>query len=373
MSINDDIRDMVIQHQHAFERLKASEVRAMRKLLRDGDALLRAEILRADITEWNHRRFQDLQSSLRQIEAGTSRQAIDALNKTLQGVAAEESRAIGAAIATEFDAAGIPQGAWTFRVPAPDQIWAAAKARPMLLDNTRAEVLEPFIRGIGRTRLRAMDRSIRYSFAVGDTPAVTSRRMLGPNGAFRGTRTSADAIVRTSMNDLSSIARERTYKANPEIIKGYQWVSTLDKRTSDICQDRDGKVWYYTDKDVQTGEPLLPGEVYPPAHANCRSTTVPLTRTWEELGIKAEDISPSTRASMNGQVPASTTYYQWLGRQSAATQREVLGATRYAMFKQGTAITKFHAPSGGLYTLDQLSKRGFTVPPRSAVLRPRGK
>ena len=70
---------------------------------------------------------------------------------------------------------------------------------------------------------------------------------------------------------------------------------------------------------------------------------------------------------MNGQVPERTNYRDWLTRQSEATQREVLGATRYNMFKSGVPLKNFHQPNGRLYTLDQLKNRGYTIPPRRAV------
>jgi hypothetical protein len=38
---------------------------------------------------------------------------------------------------------------------------------------------------------------------------------------------------------------------------------------------------------------------------------------------------------MNGQVPASLTYPQWLKQQSASVQDDVLGATRGRLFRTG--------------------------------------
>ena len=78
----------------------------------------------------------------------------------------------------------------------------------------------------------------------------------------------------------------------------------------------------------------------------------------EELGIDIEDVPEGQRASMNGQVPANTTYYQWLQRQNAAVQREVLGPRRYDMWKNGDiTIDKFHNERGRWLTLDQLKRR----------------
>ena len=52
-------------------------------------------------------------------------------------------------------------------------------------------------------------------------------------------------------------------------IKKYRFVATLDERTSEVCQAKDGKEF-----DIDKGEP---GESLPPLHPRCRSTIVPVT------------------------------------------------------------------------------------------------
>ena len=65
---------------------------------------------------------------------------------------------------------------------------------------------------------------------------------------------------------------------------------------------------------------------------NCRSTIVPIV-DWKGLGI--EPPPESTRASAGGQVKSSVTYGDWLRRQSAAKQDEILGPTRARLFRDG--------------------------------------
>src|SRR3546814_15905752 len=52
--------------------------------------------------------------------------------------------------------------------------------------------------------------------------------------------------------------------ANADLVKRYRWVSTLDDRTSEICQSLDGTEW-------PVGEGPLP-----PILPNCRSRIVPV-------------------------------------------------------------------------------------------------
>jgi SPP1 gp7 family putative phage head morphogenesis protein len=65
------------------------------------------------------------------------------------------------------------------------------------------------------------------------------------------------ALVRTSVNDVANAASQQVYKANPKITQKYQYVATLDSRTSAICRTLDGQEFEY-------GKGPLP-----PQHYNC--------------------------------------------------------------------------------------------------------
>jgi len=153
-----------------------------------------------------------------------------------------------------------------------------------------------------------------------------------------------EATVKTALSHTANVARESVYKANEDVIKGVQWVSTLDGRTSAICMARDGIV-YPPDKGPR-----------PPAHWNCRSATIPILKSWKELGIDAKEIDEGTRASMNGQVPAGQNYDSWLRTQSADFQNDVLGKGKADIFRDGTSVTKFVDKSGRELTLAELRK-----------------
>ena len=71
-----------------------------------------------------------------------------------------------------------------------------------------------------------------------------------------------------------------------------------------------------------------------------------------------DDFSPSTRASMDGQVPADQTYGQWLKKQSAERQDDILGKTRGALFRKGgLEFDRFYNDKGRYLTLDELRQR----------------
>lgn len=120
------------------------------------------------------------------------------------------------------------------------------------------------------------------------------------------------AMVRTAASHASATARMETFKALG--VDSYQFVATLDSRTSIQCAANDGKVFR-----LDEGGPM------PPLHPNCRSTVIPWTGD-EPIG---------NRASVDGPVPAGLDFRQWLEDQPVGVQDEVLGRTRAAAWRAG--------------------------------------
>jgi SPP1 gp7 family putative phage head morphogenesis protein len=155
-------------------------------------------------------------------------------------------------------------------------------------------------------------------------------------------RRHAEALVRTITNHASSQAREAVYRENAGILEGYEWVATLDSRTTLICAGRDGRVY------PVGGGPL------PPAHWGCRSTTIPVVRDEFAIpGLKGD--RPAKGADGAEQVSGASTYGGWLRKQPAEFQDEVLGETRGKLFRTGSlTIDKFRDETGRTYNLEQL-------------------
>lgn len=107
-----------------------------------------------------------------------------------------------------------------------------------------------------------LDRLIPQAFATGQ-----NSRMLGERLArqMNTSRYNGERLARTEVNHASNQATHAAYKELG--VDQYEFLATLDNRTSDICSTLDGKVFRLT--DAQTGTN------YPPMHPHCRSTTVP--------------------------------------------------------------------------------------------------
>ncbi len=183
------------------------------------------------------------------------------------------------------------------------------------------------------------------------------------DGVRQVTRRGTEALVRTSINHATNQGRQMVWEANQDVVGSVRWVSTLDTRTTPICQHRDGRVGPVSEEGTWTppaGASVLdPPMARPPAHPNCRSTTVAVTKSWRELGFDMDEMDPGTRASMDGQVPANMTYFEWLKKQSPEVQKDVLGKTRYDMWhKDGVTPDRFINDKGKYLTIKELKDLG---------------
>ena len=86
-------------------------------------------------------------------------------------------------------------------------------------------------------------------------------------------------LVRTESNYCTNQAELRGYAAAG--IEKYEYSALEDNRTSDICKALDGKVFDIKDAVV--------GVNYPPMHPFCRSSTVPVIQTAEDIQSEIDE------------------------------------------------------------------------------------
>lgn len=165
------------------------------------------------------------------------------------------------------------------------------------------------------------------------------------DGLLNLQRRHVESITRAAVNHASSSAGEAVSRANRDIVKGKRWSATLDLRTCLRCASLDGKV-FPVDKGPR-----------PPAHlGKCRCQMVDVLRSWKELGINLREAPEGTRASMDGQVPRTTTFGEWIKRQSAERQDAVLGPRRAAELRAGRlTLDDFVDEEGRILSLKELA------------------
>ena len=185
---------------------------------------------------------------------------------------------------------------------------------------------------------------------------VNIAQEVGKSGLLLST-VQLQTLTRTAITETSNYVSNTTYKLNDDVVQGYQYVATLDSRTSLICARLDGKVYALTNKNAPQ----------PPQHFNCRSTTIPVIKSANQLlntnnnrlqKRKIAGLSDSRRASINGQVPAKTTYADWLKDQPNEVKLAVLGnQKRVTLFNSGKVkFSQFSNKDGKLISLKQLEE-----------------
>ena len=344
MTANQDLFDNQTLHSVRVEFLKNGIVRRMLDLLAASDAELSAKLRSAveslEGSAFNIERIERLLASVYEINRTVYREMQAALNSELSEFAAYESgwqqNNLGRVLPT-----GI-----AFDTVAVSQVYAAAVARPF-----QGRLLSEWMADLETESAKRIRDAVRLGVIQNETTDQIVRRIRGTranaykDGLIAISRKQASTIVRTAVAHTANVARETVYQANAGIIKGEIWVSTLDSKTSPECQQLDGKQF------------KLGSGPYPPIHFNCRSVRLPILKSWREMGYNVDDLPPSTRASMNGQVPADMTYSAWLKKQSAKVQDEVLGKERGRIYREtGAPLDKFINREGKYYTLDELKK-----------------
>lgn len=353
MAVNDDLLDLEVRHQVELQRLATGIVRKLIKLLDRVDPDILRQIRGRTPTggAFTTRRLEKLLDAIREI----NREAYAQLERTIREDLAElagyeagfQARLIQRALPVTFDIV----------TPTRQQVVAAVMARPF-----QGKLLREWVSEMEAGRYTRLRDAIRIAVVEGETVDQLVRRIAGTkamqyrDGILNISRRSAEAMARTAINHTSTYARQMLFEENDDLVKAVKWVSTLDSRTTPICRARDGMVF-----------PVNKGP-RPPAHINCRSTIVPVVKSWRELGIDQDEMDAGTRASMNGEVPADITYNAWLKQQPAAFQDEVLGPTRGRLFRQGgITMDRFVDRSGRQYTLAELKRRESSAFARAGV------
>ena len=339
MTSNEEIRDRAIAHQIYLMRYESGVVRKIIQLLSQSD--------------------KDIVDRLVGIESSTNTQEIDARLQGIRNIIRaswdEAGRDLNAELSNlaEYEANHqeqvIKQSTpveLNMISPSAATLVAAIESKPF-----EGKILKEWIDKLSEDSYIRIRDAVRMGVVEGESYSQITKRITGTKAlnyadgvAYLNYR-QTQALVSTAVSHTTNEARQTFYGENDDIIKGVQWVSTLDSRTTPICQSRDGKVY-----------PLDSGP-RPPAHFRCRSATTPILKSWKELGIDMEEAPAGTRASMDGQVAEAETYQTWLKKKPAAFQDEVLGPNRAKLFRDGMPLDRFVDQSGHEYTLKQLKTK----------------
>lgn len=355
-SVNERLADEAVRHAVYFDRFSNGVVRRIIALLNRVDDDLAAQLIaameRLPVESFTVERLESLL------------QSVYALNK-------QAYQAAGLELTKElrdftFYEVGYQQDLFkhvlpvqiSFNTVVAEQVYSAALSRPF-----QGKLLSEWSSKIEADRMARIRDMVRMGYVEGQTTSQIVQRIRGTrakgyeDGVIEIDRRNARAVVQTALSHTAGFAKDRFYTENKDLVKAVKWLSTLDGRTSEGCRLRDGlKYENETHKPVGHKIPWLagPGRL----HWNCRSTSSPVTKSWRELGIPIDEMEPGTRASMDGQVPADMTYADWLKKQPAGRQDDVLGPMRGKLLRDGgLELDRFYSDKGKYLTLDELRVR----------------
>ena len=330
------------------------------------------------LSKFRRKRLEKLNEAIGQSIRANNSRVKDTLKQNMRSIAKLEERSltnlVNAKVGVDLMSVGLPSELLesitnkTLIRGSPIGDWFNGLAA-----NTQNKVMSEIRLGMGQGEtMQQISRRIKGDFTGKYRKVILANGQVRRLGVYSGGAMSisarhAESLTRTALQTISQNARMATFENNSDVIKAVQALVTLDTRTSAICMSRSGMVW-----DLKTRKPLVGKQRYPgppPWHIRCRSTLLPITKSWKELSRsknkklakKADEIaakSQGTQASMDGQVAAKLTYEQWLKGKSKAVQLDVLGPGKWRLWNdKKISLAQLIDQRGNPLTLTELAKR----------------
>lgn len=349
-TVGDKIHDATVRHSVYLLRYGRSVYRQHSKLIDQAVSDLSYQLSRRSPSDntFTKARLQAMLESTKEVSRDLFSSLSDAVEGDLKGLAAYESEIQIAMIQNAYP---IEMALTTVT---PSAIHAAAMSRPF-----QGRLLKDWFKDQSYGIQQQFKAAVKLGFVEGESiPQIVGRvRDVGDM-----TRRQSEAIIRTAVSHVAQVARDKTTEANTEIFKGEEWVSTLDGRTTAVCRARDGEVY-----QIGKGPKV-------PAHIGCRSARIPITKSWEELGLgdldefdalderpfvadkrSVKDIPKDKRDAVTGRTTIKS-YNEWLRTQSRVFVEDVLGKKKAALYLDGgLSLDRFVDRKGVEYTLDELA------------------
>lgn len=344
MAVSDDLADAAIAHQIDLLRFDAGIRRRVVSLLQDMEREIVDRLTSGDaLTDYSRER---LNSQLAQIRASVDRYYTEMATMT----AAEIQGLAQVTAAWQLQTINTAVGFELAQTISPESVLARLADQTLIMG---APQRDWWSRQSGDLQFR-FTTALRMGVGTGETNRQIVARV---KPLFDASEAQASALVRTSVQTVAGAARDDTFQANADIMAGKQQVSTLDTRTSDICMAYSGAVWDMENRPIRGNR--LPWNGGPPRHFNCRSTVIPILKSFKELGIELPELPAARiRASMDGEVAAGLTFDDFLRKRSTAQQDEMLGVGRADLWRRGQiTLTQLLDQRGNPLSLEQLRKK----------------
>ncbi len=325
--LSDLIASQSIERQLDLNRAYAGINAEVAKLLQQISEDVKVKLAReGELTDFRRDRVARILAEIQQIVGGAYDGVEDLLRPALEELAAQEAfwarNSVNAAVEVNLLRA-LPSAGYLTKLVT-DGLFEGSP-------------LEGWINKQSVDTRFKVEQQIRMGLAQSETNAEIVQRLAGSKrkglvGVLDVSRRNAETLVLTAAQTVTQRASMAVYQDNDAILKGYEQISTLDGRTSDVCIAYSGKAW---NKALQPVGHKLPFNQGCPRHPRCRSRILPRTKTFRELGIEIDELPTTTRASLDGPVAADMTFERFLEKKGKVFADETLGPGRAELWRAG--------------------------------------
>ena len=370
---NEAFFDAIIRHQIGLLRNAGHIRNQIFEILDATEADIRDRIMRLDGQTVTRARLERLLNEITALRSDAWKKSAQVWRDELIAIAKAEPEFVANAMRT------VSPSLLQTTLPTAEVLAAIVSQQPF-----EGRVMREWAQNVRNADLARIRAQIQIGLTHGESMQQIARRVVGTvrqrgrDGVTQISRRDAQGITRTAVIAISNQAKRAFYKLNTDILDKEIYVATLDSRTTPICRSLDGKTF-----------PVGEGPI-PPLHFNCRSARVgllfaeaigrrPAKRGTTRMLLREYTAANGIRASsrgrlpyghkgafdkfarrrmneLTGQVDSKVTYQQWLTRQSAAFQDDVLGPTRGRLFRRGGLdLDRFVNRQGDQITLSQLA------------------
>jgi SPP1 gp7 family putative phage head morphogenesis protein len=337
MSSNQYLVDRITREQLLLQRYSNSVIRELLPILTNLRNSLEVRMMQTP-TEFQAMRLAGLQADLSRIITEITGQLEIQLSDSLTELAQYQAEFAAKALQTAVSVETV--------LPSVDQIAAVVTRSQMKLVSGN-QIKNLTLNQLITEFAGSMDRQIKTAIQAGVIEGRTVQELAREVGGLVNTRSrrQAETLVRTAVNHVGSVARQRTYEANADVIAGERYVSVMDSRVTQTCAG-------FADQLFPIGQGPMP-----PQHYGCRSVRVPEVKPEFRIpGIEGE------RATVKGPVNARKTFDGWLRDQPSDFQKEYFfkfpeGEERYKLFRDGVKLKQFTDAQGVALSIDELKAR----------------
>ena len=340
------VEDSVIKYAINFERYKNGKANEITELLDKANKDI-AKFIKETDGVYTKARYKEIAKKLKDVSA-TLKDNVDE-NIDLDGVIDYELRKEKKLLELAKPyIKKVKGGEINFLYPSREQIKTSALFQPITTDGY-GMTYQSYLDGIETGLFNTWDSAVRTGYLTGQSAKEITRNVLGSaskvgqlieQGTMYTLRNNVYSNTRTALQSFANETMQRVYEENEKYFGDgetdykYEYLATLDSRTCLVCADASSKL-YKSLNDCP----------HVPQHRGCRCVIIPYFK-----------IEGDTKATKNGQRESPLSFEDWLKEQDEDTQLNVLGRTRFELFRRGEPMKQF-VDNGQVLDLVDLNAR----------------